>query len=333
MRRRDFITLLGGAAAAWPLAARAQQSAMPVIGFLHPAALESAPNIAAFRQGLGQAGFVEGRNVVIEYRWAHDEADRLPELAAELVGLRVNVIVTLNSSPATVIAKAATTSIPIVFQIAGDPVQIGLVASLNRPGGNMTGITSMNAALVPNQLGLAHELMPRAARFGLLVNPNRPFNDSLIADARSAAMAIGLQIDVLAASTNRDIDAAFADIAQRQIDAILVTADLLFYSRRAQIMAPAAHYRVPTIYPWREMTEAGGLLSYGTNLVDADRLAGIYTGRVLKGEKPADLPVMQETKFEFFINLHPSRTCRNVRARSAFWGEADHRQGAPDVWK
>jgi putative ABC transport system substrate-binding protein len=307
MKRREFLTLLGGAAVAWPLAAPAQQSAMPVIGFLHPAALESAPNIAAFRQGLGQAGFVEGRNVVIEYRWAHDQTDRLRELAAELVRLRVNVIVTLNSSPATVIAKAATTSIPIVFQIAGDPVQIGLVASLNRPGGNMTGITSMNAALVPNQLGLAHELMPRAARFGLLVTPNNPSNDSLIADARSAAVAIGLQIDVLAASTNRDIDAAFADIAQRQIDAILVTADLLFYSRRAQIMAPAAHYRVPTIYPWREMTEAGGLLSYGTNLVDADRLAGIYTGRVLKGEKPADLPVMQETKFEFFINLHTAR--------------------------
>ena len=306
MRRRDFLAALGSAAAC-PLAARAQPSAMPVIGFLHPATLEGAVNIAAFRQGLSQAGFSEGRNVAIEYRWAHDEADRLPELAAELVGLRVNVIVTLNSSPATVIAKAATTSIPIVFQIAGDPVQIGLVASLNRPGGNMTGITSMNAALVPNQLGLAHELMPRAARFGLLVTPNNPSNDSLIADARSAAVAIGLQIDVLAASTNRDIDAAFADIAQRQIDAILVTAEALFFSRRVQIVTLAAHYRAPTIYPWREGTEAGGLLSYGTSLADAGRQAGIYTGRVLKGEKPADLPVMQETKFEFIINLHIAR--------------------------
>jgi len=304
IRRRDFISLLGGAAA-WPVAARAQQRAMPVIGFLHSQAPDGyAAMVAAFRQGLKETGFIEGQNVAIEYRWAYNQPDRLLELAAELVRLRVNVIATPGSTPAAVVAKAATTSIPIVFQIGGDPVQIGLVASLNRPGGNVTGVTSMNADLVPKQLGLAHELMPRGARFGLLVNPNYPFNDSLIMAARSAAMTIGLQIEVLAASSNRGIDATFADIAQRPIDAILVTADPLFSSRRVQIVALAAHYRVPTIYPWRESVDAGGLLSYGTNLADADRQAGIYTGRVRKGEKPTDLPVMQATKFEFVINLH-----------------------------
>ena len=231
----------------------------------------------------------------------------MPELAAELVRLRVNVIAIPGDSQAAVVAKAATTSIPIVFQIGGDPVQIGLVASLNRPGGNVTGITSMNADLVPKQLGLVHEVMPRAGRSGLLVNPNYPFTESLITDARSAAMALGLQIEILAASTNRGIDAAFADIAQRQIGAVLVTSDPLFGNRRVQIVALAAHYRVPTIYSRRDNTEAGGLLSYGADLADASRQVGIYTGRVLKGEKPADLPVMRGTKFEFIINLHTAR--------------------------
>jgi putative ABC transport system substrate-binding protein len=307
LRRREFIAGLGGAAA-WPLTARAQRPAMPVIGLLLPGTPESMANyIATFRKGLNEIGFVEGRNVVIEYRWAYDQEDRLRDLAAELVRLRVAVIAIIGSSQASVVAKAATTSIPIVFQIGGDPVQIGLVASLNRPGGNVTGITTVNADLVPKQLGLVHELMPRAGRFGLLVNPNYPFSGSLIADARSAAMAIGLQIEILAASTNRGIDAAFADIAQRQIGAVLVAADPLFGSRRVQIVALAAHYRVPTIYPWRDNTEVGGLLSYGTNLADAHRQVGIYTGRILKGEKPADLPVMQATKFEFIINLHTAR--------------------------
>ena len=286
LRRREFIAGLGGAAA-WPLTARAQRPAMPVIGLLLSGTPESqANNIATFRKGLNEIGFVEGRNVVIEYRWAYDQEDRLRDLAAELVRLRVAVIAIIGSSQASVVAKAATTSIPIVFQIGGDPVQIGLVASLNRPGGNVTGVTTVNADLVPKQLGLVHELMPRAGRFGLLVNPNYPFSGSLIADARSAAMAIGLQIEILAASTNRGIDAAFAGIAQRQIGAVLVTSDPLFYTRRVQIVALAAHYRVPTIYPWRDNAEAGGLLSYGTNLADAHRQVGIYTGRVLKGEKP-----------------------------------------------
>ena len=287
LRRREFITALGGAAA-WPEVARAQRRpAMPVIGLLLSGTPESqANNIATFRKGLNEIGFVEGRNVVIEYRWAYDQTDRLPELAAELVRLRVNVIAIPGSILATVAAKAATTSIPIVFQIGADPVQIGVVASLNRPGGNVTGVTTMNADLVSKRLGLVHDLMPRAGHFGLLVNPNYPFTESLITDARSAAMAIGLQIEILAASTNRGIDAAFAGIAQRQIGAVLVTSDPLFGNRRVQIVALAAHYRVPTIYPWRDNAEAGGLLSYGTNLADAHRQVGIYTGRVLKGEKP-----------------------------------------------
>jgi putative ABC transport system substrate-binding protein len=287
LRRREFITALGGAAA-WPEVARAQRRpAMPVIGLLLSGTPESqANNIATFRKGLNEIGFVEGRNVVIEYRWAYDQTDRLPELAAELVRLRVNVIAIPGSILATVAAKAATTSIPIVFQIGADPVQIGVVASLNRPGGNVTGVTTMNADLVSKRLGLVHDLMPRAGHFGLLVNPNFPLTESLITDARSAAMAIGVQIEILAASTNRGIDAAFAGIAQRQIGAVLVTSDPLFYTRRVQIVALAAHYRVPTIYPWRDNAEAGGLLSYGTNLADAHRQVGIYTGRVLKGEKP-----------------------------------------------
>jgi putative ABC transport system substrate-binding protein len=307
IRRREFIPTVVGAVA-WPLAGRAQQRAVPVIGFLHSQAPDGyAVMVAAFREGLKETGFIEGQNVAIEYRWAYNQADRLLELAAELVRLRVNVIATPGSTPAAVVAKAATTSIPIVFQTGGDPVQIGLVASLNRPGSNVTGVTSMNAAFVPKQLGLVHELMPRVMRFGLLVNPNNPLADSLITDTRSAAMAIGLQIEILAAPTNNGIDAAFAGIEQRQIGAVLVTADPLLFSRRVQIVALAAHYRVPTIYPWRESTEAGGLLSYGTSLADGYRQAGIYTGRVLNGEKPADLPVMQGAKFEFVINLHTAR--------------------------
>ena len=247
---------------------------MPVIGFLHSQVPDGyATMVAAFRQGLKETGFIEGQNVAIEYRWAYNQPDRLLELAAELVRLRVNVIATPGSTPAAVVAKAATTSIPIVFETAGDPVQIGLVASLNRPGSNVTGVTSMNAAFVPKQLGLVHELMPRVVRFGVLVNPNNPSTNSLITDTRSAAMAIGLQIEILAAPTNIDIDAAFAGIEQRQIGAVLVTADPLLFSRRVQIVALAAHYRVPTIYPWRESTEAGGLLMERTSrMVTAKQL-------------------------------------------------------------
>jgi ABC-type uncharacterized transport system substrate-binding protein len=301
LNRRQFISLLGGAAAAWPLAARAQKSAMPVIGFLHSASPDAlADGLRAFRQGLQDAGFVEGQNVTIEYRWAENRIDRLPELAAELVHRRVAVIATPANTPAAFAAKAATTDIPIVFQIGGDPVQAGLVASLNRPGGNVTGVTSMNLELAAKQLGLLHALLPGAARFAVLVNPNNPFiAEATITDVRAAAMPIGRQIEVLTASTNRDIDTAFAILVQKQIDALLINNDPLFNSRRVQLVTLATHHRVPANYSWRECVEAGGLMSYGSNLANLIRQVGVYSGRILKGEKPADLPVLRATKFEF----------------------------------
>jgi putative tryptophan/tyrosine transport system substrate-binding protein len=267
MRRREFITLLGGAAAAWPLAARAQQRAMPVIGFLQSGSPEpNAHLVAAFRQGLGETGYVEGRNVAVEYRWAHNDNNRLPELAADLVRLRVAVIATPGSTAAASAAKSATTTIPIVFSGGGDPVQTGLVASLNRPGGNVTGVSSMSGELGAKRLGLLQELVPRAARFVMLVNPNNPLAEAFVTDVRAAGAAIGRQIEVLTASTSRDIDTAFA------MDA-----------------------------------EAGGLISYGPSNTDLVRQAGIYTGRVLKGEKPADMPILRATKFELVINLKTAK--------------------------
>jgi putative ABC transport system substrate-binding protein len=307
--RREFITLLGGAAITWPLAAQAQKSAMPVIGFLHSASPDAHADILrAFRQGLQDAGFVEGQNVTIEYRWAENRIDRLPELAAELVHRRVAVIATPANTPAAFAAKAATTDIPIVFQIGGDPVQAGLVASLNRPGGNVTGVTSMNLELAAKQLGLLHALLPGAARFAVLVNPNNPFiAEATITDVRAAAMPIWRQIEVLTASTNCDIDTAFAILVQKQIDALLINNDPLFNSRRVQLVTLATHHRVPANYSWRECVEAGGLMSYGSNLANLIRQVGVYSGRILKGEKPADLPVLRATKFEFVINLHTAR--------------------------
>jgi putative tryptophan/tyrosine transport system substrate-binding protein len=267
MRRREFITLLGGAAAAWPLVARAQQRAMPVIGFLQSGSPEpNAHLVAAFRQGLGETGYVEGRNVAVEYRWAHNDNNRLPELAADLVRLRVAVIATPGSTAAASAAKSATTTIPIVFSGGGDPVQTGLVASLNRPGGNVTGVSSMSGELGAKRLGLLQELVPRAARFVMLVNPNNPLAEAFVTDVRAAGAAIGRQIEVLTASTSRDIDTAFA------MDA-----------------------------------EAGGLISYGPSNTDLVRQAGIYTGRVLKGEKPADMPILRATKFELVINLKTAK--------------------------
>jgi len=309
MRRREFITLLGGAAAAWPLAARAQQTAMPVVGYLYPGAPATSTHlVAAFRKGLSETGYVEGRNVAIEYRWAYGDDARLPDLAAELVHRQVAVIATPASTAATLAAKAATTAIPIVFEIGGDPVQAGLVASLNRPGGNVTGITSMNLQLAAKQFGFLHELLPGATRFALLVNPNNPLiAEAAITDARAAAMAIGRQIEVLTASTNRDIDTAFASLVQKRADALLVTIDPLFNNRRVQLVTLATHYRVPTTYAWRESVEAGGLMSYGANLADLIRQVGVYTGRILKGEKSAVLPVLRPIKFEFVINLHTAK--------------------------
>jgi putative tryptophan/tyrosine transport system substrate-binding protein len=304
VKRRDFITLLGGAAAAWPLAARAQQPTMPVIGFLRPGSPEpNAHLVAAFRRGLGEIGYVEGRNVSVQYRWAHNNDDRLPELAADLVRLRVSVIVAPGSTAAAVAAKSATTTIPIVFSAGGDPVQLGLVASLNRPGGNVTGVGSMSGELGAKRLGLLQELVPRAARFAVLTNPNNPLAKAYVTDVQTAAAAIGRQIEVLTATTTNDIDTAFAVLVERRVDALLVGLDPLFVSRRVQLATLAARHAVPAIYPFREDAEAGGLMSYGPSNTDLVRQAGIYTGRILKGEKPADMPILRATRFDFIINL------------------------------
>jgi ABC-type uncharacterized transport system substrate-binding protein len=304
VRRREFITLLGGAALAWPLAARAQQPAMPVIGFLHPGSPEAnAKFVAGFRKGLGQAGYVEGRNVAIEYRWAHGESGRLPELAADLISLPVTVIATPGSVAAALAANAATTTIPIVFVTGSDPVADGLVVSLNRPGGNVTGITSMNVRLGVKQLGLLHQLLHRDARFAVLVNPSNPQSPSVITDVQAAALGMGQQLEILTATTNRDISPAFSDAVQKRADALLISADPLFTNRPVQLATLAARHAMPTIYALREFAEAGGLMSYGSNFTDLFRQAGTYAGRVLKGEKPADLPILQATKFEFVVNL------------------------------
>jgi ABC-type uncharacterized transport system substrate-binding protein len=309
VRRREFITLLGGAAAAWPLAAEAQQPRMPVIGFLSSSVLaDRARYLPAFRQGIREAGYVEGQNVVIEYRWAQDQHDLLPGLAAGLVRGQVTVIAAHDTSSA-VVAKAATTTIPIVFLTGGDPVKLGLVASLNRPGGNVTGVTFVNAELGAKQLGLLHDLQPGALRVAVLVDPNFPVTEFFVSDVQAAASSIKKQkqIEVLEASTDRDIDMAFARLAQKPADALVVAPSPLFNNRRVQIVTLAAYHRVPAIYSWREAAEVGGLMSYGTNLNDAYRQEGVYTGRILKGEKPPDLPVLQSSKFEFVINLNTAR--------------------------
>jgi len=305
-RRRAFITLLGGAAA-WPLVARAQQGAMPVIGFLSSSALaDRARYLPAFWQGVRETGHVERQNVAIEYRWAQDQHDRLPDLAADLVRRQVTVIAA-HDTPSSIVAKAATTTIPVVFASGGDPVKLGLVASLNRPGGNVTGVTFVLAALGAKQLGLLHELQPGAVRVGVLVDPNFAPTQSFVSDVQAAASSIGKQIEVLEAPTGRDIDTAFARLAQKPVDALVAAPSPLFDNRRVQLATLAAYHRVPAIYPLREFAEAGGLMSYGTSITDAYRQAGVYTGRILKGEKPADLPVIQSTKFEFVINLNTAR--------------------------
>ncbi len=305
MKRRDFITLLGGAAAAWPLAARAQQAGMPVIGFLSSSApVDRARYLTAFRQGLREPGYVEGQNVAIEYRWAQDQVDRLPDLAGDLVRRQVTVIAA-HDTPSSIVAKAATTTIPIVFASGGDPVKLGLVASLNRPGGNVTGVTFVAAQLGAKQLGLLHELQPGAVRIGVLVDPNFAPTQSFVSDVQAAASSIGKQIEVLEAPTGRDIDTAFARLAQKPIDALLVGPGPLLDNRRVQIVTLATYHRVPAIDPLRAFAEAGGLMSYGTSITDAYRQAGVYTGRILKGEKPADLPVMQSIKFEFVTTSTP----------------------------
>jgi putative ABC transport system substrate-binding protein len=307
MRRRTFIALVGGAAA-WPFAARAQLPAMPVVGSLFASSPEqTAARVAAFRNGLSETGYIEGRNVVIEYRWANNDLDRLRELAADLVRRRVAVLVAPTDSYAALAAKAATTTIPIVFGTAQDPVQIGLVDSLNRPGGNVTGITSMNSELAAKRLSLLREMLPEATRFAVLVMPGNPTVASLVEELRSAASKIGGQIEVLAAGSNDEIDAAFTNFAQKRIQGLLINPDTLFLSRQLQIVTLATRHAVAAIYPSRFWAEAGGLLSYGSSFAELHRQVGIYTGRVLKGEKPRDIPILRAIKFELVINLVTAR--------------------------
>jgi ABC-type uncharacterized transport system substrate-binding protein len=307
VKRREFILIVGGAAA-WPLAARAQQPAMPVIGFLNAASAGPfRQQIAAFREGLKESGFVEGQNVAVEYRWAEGQYDRLPALAADLVRRQVSVIVGGGGAPAVLAAKAATTTIPIVFSAGGDPVGLGFVASLNRPGGDITGVYHFTTGLEAKRLGLLHEMVPKAATIAVLVNPNYSEAENQLRDVQEAAVRLGVQIVVVRANAESDFDAAFSTVVQQWSGALLVCASPFFNGRRGQLVLLAARHAVPAIYEWREFAEAGGLRSYGTSLSDAYRQAAVYAGRILKGAKPADLPIVQSTKFEFVINLNTAK--------------------------
>ena len=309
MQRREFITLIGGAAVAWPVAARAQQPAMPVVGFVRDGSADAnARYAAAFRKGLNETGYVEGQNVTVEYHWLEGQYDRLPALMADLVHRRVAVIATPGNTPGAVAAKAATATIPIVFSVGGDPVRLGLVASLARPGGNATGINFFVNELAAKRLRLLYDLVPKAVRVAVLVNPaNTVLTEPTLREVQEAAPAIGLQIQILDASTIGEIDAAFATLARDRPDALFVTADSFFTSRRGQFATLAARDKIPATYSQRDFVAAGGLMSYGTDLADGFHQVGVYTGSILKGAKPADLPVLQSTKFEFVINLQTAR--------------------------
>ena len=306
MRRRDFIKGIAGSGAAWPLAARAQQPPIPVIGFLGSVSAD-ASRIAAFRQGLAQVGYVEGQNVVVEYRWAENQSDRLPAMVSDLVHRQV-AIIAATGTPAALAAKAANTTIPVVFTTIGDPVQLDLVTSLNRPGGNVTGVTQTNVEITPKRLQLLHELLPTASLMALLVNPTNPANAEISAkELQAAARTLGLELHVLNASTEGDFDGVFAKLVQLRAGGLVIGGDPLFTTWTEQLAVLALRHAVPTIYQSRRFALAGGLLSYGTDFTETYRLAGIYTGRVLKGDKPADLPVQQATKVELYINLKTAK--------------------------
>ena len=311
MRRREFITLLGGTAAAWPLAARAQQPATPVIGFLNPLSRERwLPYLAAFHQGFKEAGYVDGQNVTIEYRWADGHYDQLPMLAADLVRRRVDLIVATGGNPSAVAAKAATTTIPIVFTAAGDPVKEGFVASLNHPGSNMTGTSILTTTLEAKRLELLHELIPNAAVIAVLLNPNFSEAETQLTVMQAAAGRLGQQLRVLNAGSEAEIDRAFSELLQQRADALIVASDPFFFNIRDKLVALAERYAIPTIYFVREFTVAGGLMSYGASLSDTYHRIGIYSGRILKGDKPADLPVVQPTRFELVINFKVAKALR-----------------------
>jgi putative ABC transport system substrate-binding protein len=307
VRRRELIAGLAGAAA-WSFAARAQQPALPVIGYLSSRSPgESSDVVAAFRRGLNEAGFVEGQNTLIAFRWADGTYDHLPALAADLIGLRVAVLVAAGGTPSLMTAKAATTTIPIVFTAVNDPVQLGFVSSFNRPGGNITGISLFNNALLAKRIGLLHEVVPTAAVIAMLRNPNSPVVDDDMKSVLATAQSLGLTVQVLNASTERDLDAAFEAMMRLHVGALVVQGEPFFDSRRDHIVELAAREGIPTIYAWREYALAGGLISYGTSITDNYRQAGVYTGRILKGEKPAELPIVRPTKFEMLINLKTAK--------------------------
>jgi putative ABC transport system substrate-binding protein len=323
MRRREFISLISWAAAVWPLASHAQQPTMPVVGFLNGASAQAYSRmLSAFLKGLGEAGYVENQNVRIEYRWAGGEIDRLPAMTAELVRREVAVIAAMGT-PATLAAKAATTTIPIVFETGSDPVNLGVVASLNRPGGNVTGIAQLGIEVAPKRLELLYEMIPAAKVFAVLVDPtDRMVSENTIRGAQAAARRLGLELHVLNVSAERDFDAILADVVQLRAGGLLISGGQFFNSRNQQIAALALQHGLPTIFPYRDLAAAGGLMSYGTSITDAYRLAGIYTGRVLKGERPADLPVQQATKVELVVNLKTAKAL-GVTVPISLLGRAD----------